>query len=121
MYECMERVLKGDTKGIFHQQANLVASCTVANFTTVMAAMAVHLFSTYTYRDQRRYMQRYLRKPPDMKVRSFTTRLIQLITYLPYFLPDCPGQLATSLSDDDIKKILYHVMPNMWEKKMVEQ
>ena len=36
-------------------------------------------------------------------------------------LPDYPGQLVTSLPDDNIKETLYHVMPNMWEKKMVEQ
>ena len=66
-------------------------------------------------------MQRYLRKPPDMKVKSFTTRLIQLDMHLPYILPDCPGQLVTSLPDDDIKEILYQAMPNIWEKKMVEQ
>ena len=56
-----------------------------------------------------------------MKVRSFTTRLIQLNTYLPYFSPDRPGQLVASLPDDDIKEILYHAMPNMWKKKMIEQ
>ena len=56
-----------------------------------------------------------------MKVWSFTTRLIQLITYLPYFPPDRPGQLVTSLPNDDIKEILYHTMPNIWKKKMVEQ
>ena len=56
-----------------------------------------------------------------MKVRSFTTRLIQLNTYLPYFPPDRPGQQVTSLPDDDIKEILYHAMPNTWKKKMIEQ
>ena len=121
MYECMERVLKGDAKAEFLQQANLVGSRTVANFTTVMATMTVHVFPTYAYRDQRRYMQRYLKKPHDMKVRSFTTRLIQLNTYLPYFPPDRPGQQVTSLPDDDIKEILYHAMPNTWKKKMIEQ
>ena len=56
-----------------------------------------------------------------MKVQSFTTRLIQVNTYLLYFPPDCQGQLVTFLPDDDIKEILYQVMPNMWKKKMVEQ
>ena len=119
MYECMERVLKGDAKAEFLQQANSVGSCTVANFTTVMATMTVHIFPTYAYRDQRQYKQRYLRKHPEMKVRSFTTRLIELNMYLLYF--DLPGQLVTSLPDDDIKEILYHAMPNTWKKKMVEQ
>ena len=78
-----------------------------------MATMNVHIFPTHVYRDQRRYMQRYLKKPPDMKVQSITTRLIQLNTYLPYFWPDHPGQLITSLPDDDIKEILYYARPNM--------
>ena len=56
-----------------------------------------------------------------MKARSFTTELIQLNTYLPYFPPDLPGQLVTSLPDDEIKEILYHAMPNTWKKKMMIQ
>ena len=34
---------------------------------------------------------------------------------------DRPGQLVASLPDNDIKEILYHAMPNTWEKKMAEQ
>ena len=56
-----------------------------------------------------------------MKVRSFITRLIQLNTYLPFFPPDHPGQLVISHSDDDIKEILYHTIPNTWKKKLIEQ
>ena len=56
-----------------------------------------------------------------MKVRSFTTTLIKLNTYLPFFPLDHPGQLVTSFHDDDIKEILYDNMPNMWKKKNVEQ
>ena len=46
MYDCMERVLKDDAKAEFLQQANLVGSRTVTNFTTVMATMTVHVFPT---------------------------------------------------------------------------
>ena len=40
--------------------------------------------------------------------------------YLLYFSPDHPGQLVTSLPDDD-KEILYHAMINTRKKKMIEQ
>ena len=56
-----------------------------------------------------------------MKVCTFTTRLLQLNAYLAYFPPDRSGQPVHSLSEDKIKEILYHAMPNMWENKMVEQ
>ena len=121
MYKCIERTQKGDDKAEFLQKANLVGSCIVTNFTMVMAIMTVHIFPPYAYRDQRRYIQRYLRKPPEMKVRSFTIRPIQLKMCLPYFLLDCTGQLVTSLPDDGIKEILYHAIPNTWKKKMAEQ
>ena len=48
------------------------------------------------------------------------TRLILLDMYLIYFLPDRPGQLVTSLTDDNVKAILYHSMRNMWKMKMVQ-
>ena len=80
--------------------------------------MTVHVLSTYAYCIQRQFMQRNLRKPSHMKVRVFNTRLGRVLTL---FLPDCPGQLVTSLPDDDIKEIFYHAMPNTWKNKIVEQ
>ena len=64
----MEWVLKGDAEAEFLQNANLVGSCVLANFTKVMATMALHVFPTYAYHDQRQYMQKFLRKPPDTRV-----------------------------------------------------
>ena len=58
MYECMERVLKGDTKDEFTRQANLVGSLTIGNFTTVIATITVHIFPIMTYQDQKQYMYR---------------------------------------------------------------
>ena len=46
-------MLKGDAKAVFLQQANLVGSCTVANFTMVMVTMTAHVLPTYDYCDQR--------------------------------------------------------------------
>ena len=56
-----------------------------------------------------------MRKPPDMKVRSFTTRLNQVNRYLLYFLPDRRDQLVEFFPDDDIKKILYHNIVMCWK------
>ena len=76
MYECIERVLTGDAKAGFCQQANLAGTHTVAKSTTVMNTMTAHIFPTYANHNQRQYMQRYLRKPADMIFRFFTARLL---------------------------------------------
>ena len=117
----MERVLKGDAKAKFTQQANLVESHTVGNFTRVMTTMTVHIFPVLVYQDQKQYMYRYLRKPKTMKVCTFTTRLIQLNNYISYFSSDCVGQMVTTLPDDEVKEILYHTIPDSWREKVTEQ
>ena len=58
----------------------------INNFSAVMVKMTAHIFPTYANRDQRRYIQKYLRKPPEMKVRTFSTRLLQLNAYLAFSL-----------------------------------
>ena len=89
----------------------------MGNFTTVMATTTMHIFPVLAYQDQKWYMYRYLRKPKTMKVRTFTTRLIKLNNYLPYFPPDCVGQLVIALPDDEVEEILHHAMRNLWRKK----
>ena len=122
MYKHMERVLKGDAnKAEFTQQANLVGSCTVANFNTVMATLIVHIFPVLAYQDQKRYIYMNLRKPKEMKVRTFTTRLIQLNNYLPYVPPDCIGQMVTALPNNEVKEILYRAISSLWRQKMTKQ
>ena len=121
MYKCMERVLKGDTKAEFTQKTYLVRSRTVGNFTMVMAIMTLNIFPVLAYQDQKWFMYRHLRKTKTMKARTFIIRLIYLNNYLPYFPPDCVGQMITALPDDEVKEILYHAIPNFWRKKMTEQ
>ena len=121
MYAFMDRVLKGDAKAEFEVKAEAEGNKSVANFEIVMNKMTAHVFPTYAYRDQKRYQGRYLRKPPGMKVKAFTTRLVQLNEYLTYFPPDTPTQEVGKMSIDELKEILYHAMPNSWQKKMTEQ
>jgi hypothetical protein len=121
MYAFMDRVLKGDAKAEFTVKANAEGTKTVEHFEIVMNKMTAHVFPTYAYRDQKRYLTRYLRKPPGMTVKAFTTRLVQLNEYLTYFPPDTAHQAVAKLPLDDVKEILYHAMPNSWKKEMTKQ
>ena len=89
---------------------------TVTDFTTVMATMTVNIFPTYIYCDQRLHLWKYLRMSLKMKVQVLTSMCMQLNMHLPYFLPDCVGQLVASFPDNENKEILYHTMRNLWKK-----
>ena len=110
MYVCLDRVLTGDAKVQFDQKTIPVGNHIVAN-----------IFPTFPHRDQKRYLRRHLKKHPNMKVRVFTTGLMELNTYLPYFPPDMSEQTMESLPDDEIKETLHHAMPSLWKKQMTLQ
>ena len=69
-----------------------------------MNQMTTHMFPTYNHRGQKRYMARYLQKPLGMKVKMFTTRLVQLDEYLPYFTLDTPNQTVAKLPIDFVPR-----------------
>ena len=56
-----------------------------------------------------------------MEARTFTTRHIQLNNYLSCFPIDPVRPMVTALPDDEVKEILYHIIPNLWRKKFTKQ
>ena len=74
--------------------------------------MTTHMFHTYEYRSQKRYMGRKLGKSQGMTVKVFITRLVQLNKYLP-FSADSEVKVVGKLAQDEIKEILYHTMPHL--------
>ena len=92
IYEGMERVLMNDAKTELQARTKEIRTSSKDNFNDIMRALSAHMFPTFAYCDQKRYMTRYLRKFYNWKVRIFTTSLIQLIDYLTYFTEDFQGQ-----------------------------
>ena len=56
-----------------------------------------------------------------MKVCTFTTSLLQSNAYLAYFPSYRAGQEVNPLPEDKVKVVFYQAMPNIWNKKMLEQ
>ena len=58
----------GDAKATFAQKTKDITPHKVVNFDTALKAMTKHIFPTHAYREQKRYLCGYLKKPTDMKV-----------------------------------------------------
>ena len=59
-YTFSERLLTSDEKATFNQTALDIGIRTVDNFNKVLAEMTKHAFPAYTFREQKRYLCRYL-------------------------------------------------------------
>ena len=64
----MRTVLKGDTYMDFNQYFTMVGNEDDAMFVLGVQALMSHIFPQRALHMQKRYMQRYMRKPRDMKM-----------------------------------------------------
>ena len=119
-YEFAERVLKGDALATFRHKTVETGNRTVENFDAVMTKLSAHIFPVHAYREQKRYMRRFLKKPKDWTTREFFSRVQEINNYLQVF-PSETADRSTSLPEEELVEALYHAMPNSWRTEMVIQ
>jgi hypothetical protein len=71
------------------------------------------------FQKQKRFMCGYMRKPPDMKVRTYVHSLMRInIKEIPHLPPFARDQ---KLSEDEIIEIILNATPNSWSQEMDQQ
>ena len=70
----------GNAKAEFISRATAGGNYTVEHCAIVMANIMKHLFPAFAYRDQKRYLSWYLRKPTGMKV-EISYRIISALAH----------------------------------------
>ena len=118
-FSIARRLLEGEPLSAFNAKASEVGTETVLHFKDCMDAVTQMVFPQRALQRQRRYMRRNLRKPRDVTIRNFRTRLLELNSYLTEF-PGTGGD-AQKLDDDDLKELMEFAIPNTWQKAMVLQ
>lgn len=117
-YQLTERSLIGDALAAFRLKTVEYGARTAANFQSVLEALTAHIFPVHAYREQRRYLRRFLKKPKDWTAREFVTRVQEINDYLKLFPTENDNE-ATSLPEDELVEALYHAMPSSWRNNMV--
>ena len=97
------RLLTGNAKATFEHKARDITPHKVANFDTALKAMMKHIIPTHVYREQKRHLCRYLKKPTDMKVRKLVTRVVEINRFFAHF-PSETGENCESLHEDEVKR-----------------
>ena len=85
----------------------------------VIAQLIAQIFPAHAYREQKRYMHRFLKKPRSYSVREFSSRAQEINQYLPLF-PSETVEPASCLPEDELKEVLFHVMPSTWYQEITK-
>ena len=115
MFSLVRRLLQGDALAAFNNAASETGAETVVNFRLCLQKLKTHVFPKKPLMTQKTFMRRFLKKPRDMKVREFMTRLIEMNEYLADFPPFEPNQ---KLSHEDLMDIAEYAMPATWLRNM---
>jgi len=116
-FALIRQLLQGDALSAFNAAATSLNE-TVDNFKSCINLLIKHVFPHRALAIQKQYMNRVMRKPLEVTIRQYRARVEEIRTYLKSF----PGYtIAHEMSDDDIKDLLEHGIPNAWKKEMTRQ
>ena len=115
-YAIAHRLLQGDSLAAFNRAATQHGTETVAHFEDTLKSLKAHVFPRKALANQKRYMRRFLRKPRDLSVREFTTRLVEINEMLNEFPPGANDQ---KLPDDELMDIAEYAVPATWQRTML--
>ena len=120
LYDVLRRHLKGTAVTKYGNVAREQGAQTVQNFKIVVKELTKFFFPQHALRIQKRYIRRFIRKPKDMKFRTFVSRVLELNGHLDKFPEEVPNVAPTILENDEIKDILHHACPKSWQDHMTQ-
>ena len=126
-YSMLRRLLQGAALAEFNNVANEYEDEDAEVFELCMRAVRDSAFPKRAATKQRRYLRRFVRKPPNVPIKEHTTRLLELNGYFPEFPPEAEpeeGEEETPpsiLPPSDIAEIIEFGCPNSWTRFMRQQ
>ena len=113
------RILQGDALSAFETAAATHNAETVDTCLESLQSVTAHVFPTDALTQQKRYMRRFMRKPMEMNVRSYVSRVTEINQWLSWFptgfIPD------QQIPQDVIREILEFSVPVRWQQQMIMQ
>ena len=115
------KVLEGNALAVFNQHAHAAVEETEANYETCMEGLAKHVFPKNALLHQKAWLchSKDVMKKPDVKVRTWISRLSKINIMLKEFPPNFSDEQM--LDNNEFIEILEFSIPDTWWAKMVDQ
>jgi len=109
MYNYTECLLTGDALTFYRRKTlKLHNGCTTNAFDNVLSELTAHVFLVHAYREQKRYMRRFLWKPKEMTTHEYFTKVQEINNHLTIFRTETE-EVATVMSNHELVETLYHL------------
>ena len=116
-----KRLLEDGALQAFENAARTAGAKTTQNYKAVIKSVTTHIMPKKALQKQKCYMQRFLKKPLDIKVKDFVERAVTMNKLLTCFPDASPTVPAAKILDDKILDLLESAIPISWHHHMVLQ
>ena len=99
-YALARQLLAGRALADFNHAATTHGNESLANYKRCIQAVTLGFPPQKDLQDQKRWMQRFLKKPRDIPVQEYIARVIKINDYLKEFPPTIVGRNTTKLPDN---------------------
>jgi hypothetical protein len=115
------KVLEGDALAVFNQHAHAAVEESESSYIKCMEGLAKHVFPKNALSHQKAWLHRSedVMKKPDVKVRTWISRLSEINIMLQEFPPKFSNEQM--LDDAEFIEIIEFGIPDTWRAKMVDQ
>jgi hypothetical protein len=96
------------------ERRNFCVALSIEHVETALAADTTMVFLFRAWENQRNWMNRYMKKPPDLSAALTVSGLTRLNNYLPFF-PG--GSIASTISESELVAILEFSITSSWRKR----
>ena len=118
-YSLARRVLKGAAYTCFDNNAKAIGTETVDHFEDCLKALTKHFFPARAAAKQKRYMRRQLRKPHDVTMREYVSRVTEMNNYFQDYPIEENGNPPPPIPDDEMMDNLEYGTPRSWQRQML--
>jgi hypothetical protein len=109
-----------ERKAAAREAAEAANRITRDDITRCLQAVIAHAAPFKVLTKQQRHMKKWMRKPADMKIRTYMSHIFNInneeLPYLPPFAGD-----SQKLDKDDIVEVILNACPNSWTNEMTRQ
>ena len=104
-------------KAAWQKKYDALADLRMTDHTAALQAVIVDAMPYKAITKQKRYMRRFMKKPPNMRFRTYVAHINKINKEEIMELPPFNG-LAQTLKKDDLVDIMLNGMPTAWEDEM---
>ena len=117
-FSLSRQLLMGRALANFNNAASLQIAEIMEHYLQCIHAVTLGVFPQDALKEQKTWIQLFMKKPADMKIKEYVARVVKIKDYIPQFPPAVPLGISKKLPNKKLLKLPELRIPLKWRNQM---